>query len=152
MTVRFPSFRRSKIFNLRGPIRAFPSNSNNNTSVTRLTRHEIVRLGALELEALRSIQLNCCCERRQPEGFCLFPTHPPSEAGFAVRDVCEGEPAHASIGEGRGALGSSCQAIIPGGRLWMVLDVPRRPGIPRHPTQKCLCAFSTSTPPQVVEN
>ena len=138
MTVRFPSFR-SKIFNLRGPIRAFPSNSNNNTNVTRLTRHEIVWLRALELEAPRSIQLNCCCERRQPEGFCLFPTHPPSaEAGFAVRDVCEGEPARASIGADGEALGSSCQAIISDERLWMVLDVPGGPWIPRHPTQKGL--------------
>ena len=50
----------------------------------------------------------------------------------------EGEPAQASIGAGRGTLESSCQAIISGGRLWMVLDVPRRPGVPRHPTQKGL--------------
>ena len=40
--------------------------------MTRLSCHEIVRLRALELEALQFIQLNCCCERRSPKGFCTL--------------------------------------------------------------------------------
>ena len=72
-----------------------------------------------------------------------LPTLPQRQV--AVRDVCEGEPAQASIGEGREALGSSCQAIISDGRLWVVLDASGRPGIPRHPTQKGLYLYTLLT-------
>ena len=51
-------------FKLCGPITEVCSYCNNNFIVTRLTRHEIVRLRALELEALKIIQSKCCCERR----------------------------------------------------------------------------------------
>ena len=85
--------------------------------------------------------------RKKIDGRFLPLPNPPSLRGrFAIRDVCEGEPAlQASIGEGRGALGSSCQAIISDGRLWVVLHAFERPGNPRHPTQKGLYLYTLLT-------